>query len=298
MQGDGQCVDVTEETVKNLFEVQWPHSSNWRIIPWLPNWQNSRAKYLMARCHENPLVSNLSLHWTMGTNSTKKNHQPCQGARGARHPDVVLVAGYHQPVRIGAHKEPYGVRLSTLSTSPRFYRQFPRIWVSQHRWWNPFMCWTIDASLQESDMISSLMWVINCSKLMYLPPFFPTWWSQVGWTNRLLARETATTTPAMLAFRTWMLFAENGRDISKKTMTFQIWRGTKYKKKQLGVAIHQMDSDASLLYAPGIEKWMFHFSDFYGFINLSGSLGQFLRRAPGQVSRPNWGRSWGYWKNV
>lgn len=164
-----------------------------------------------------------------GNKLNKKNHQPCQGARGARHPDVVLVAGYHQPVRIGAHKEPYGVRLSTLSTSPRFYRQFPRIWVSQHRWWNPFMCWTIDASW--SDMISSLMWVINCSKLMYLPPFFPTWWSQVGWTNRLLARETATTTPAMLAFRTWMLFAENGRDISKKTMTFQIWRGTKYKKK-------------------------------------------------------------------
>lgn len=90
-----------------------------------------------------------------------------------------------------------------------------------------------------------------------------------------------------------MLFAENGRDISKKTMTFQIWRGTKYKKKQLGVAIHQMDSDASPLYAPGIEKWMFHFSDFYGFINLSGSLGQFLRRAPSQVSRPSWGRSWG-----
>jgi len=43
---DGQCVEVTAETVKNLFE----------------------------------------------------------GARGARHPDVVLVAGYHQPVRIGAHK--------------------------------------------------------------------------------------------------------------------------------------------------------------------------------------------------
>ena len=36
---------------------------------------------------------------------------PCQGARGARHPDVVLVAGYHQPVRIGAHKERSGFNI-------------------------------------------------------------------------------------------------------------------------------------------------------------------------------------------
>lgn len=67
----------------------------------------------------------------MGTNSTKKNHQPCQGARGARHPDVVLVAGYHQPVRIGAHKVVYGVRRFNVVQHPRvFIGSFQPFWVS------------------------------------------------------------------------------------------------------------------------------------------------------------------------
>ena len=194
MQGDGQWVDVTEETVKNLFEVQWPHRSNWRIIPWLPNSQNSRAKYLMARCQPIGFKSFSSLNH--GNKLNKKESPALPGCSWCPSSRCGLSS------RLSSTSEDWSsqgsVRRTTFQrcpTSPRFYRQFPTILgIPNIDGFHPFMCWTIDASW--SDMISSLRWVINFSKLMYLPHFFPTWWSQVGWTNRLLARETATTRAA------------------------------------------------------------------------------------------------------